>query len=109
MKANPRNPFPLTMALAAVALNASVVVPARADFFLDTGAMRVARSAHTATLLPNGKVLACGGDANGTADLYDPITNTWTGTRPMFSPRAQHTATLLPNGKVLVAGGYDGI
>ncbi len=38
-----------------------------------TGSMNVARSHHTATLLPNGQVLAAGGDA-GSAELYNPAT-----------------------------------
>ena len=72
------------------------------------------RTYHTATLLPNGKVLVAGG-ANGdwffiatkSAELYDPATGTWTPTGNLNKPRALHTATLLPNGKVLVAGGID--
>ena len=74
-----------------------------------TGAMSTARYSHTATLLPNGKVLVAGGVKNGSyvssAELYDPTTETWTTTGGMTVPRSQHTATLLPNGKVLVAGG----
>ena len=75
--------------------------------------MQVARAHHTATLLPDGKVLVTGGeDANylpvATAEVYDPVANTWTATAlPMASARATQTATLLPNGQVLVAGGYD--
>ena len=75
----------------------------------------MARNGHTATLLPNGKVLVVGGnsrvgDQTGivpTAELYDPATNTWTLTASPISARASHTATLLPNGKVLIAGGRD--
>ncbi|MFZ1221315.1 MAG: kelch repeat-containing protein [Chthoniobacterales bacterium] len=74
-----------------------------------TGSNESIGSGHTATLLPNGKVLAAGGTgtfiftSNG-AELYDPATGTWTQTQPFFG-RYSHTATLLPNGKVLVAGG----
>jgi len=51
------------------------------------------RRYHTATLLPNGKVLAAGGmnasgDALSTAELYDPVTGAWTATSPMSGPRA---------------------
>jgi len=74
-----------------------------------TGAMADARYSHTATLLPNGKVLVVGGNKDGSivasAELYDPSTETWTLANRMTVPRSQHTATLLPNGKVLVAGG----
>ncbi len=66
---------------------------------------------HTATLLPNGKVLVAGGlitainSDTATAWLYDPSRGTWTATGNMVSPRSFATATLLPNGTVLVAGG----
>jgi len=79
----------------------------------DTGSMTTVRSRHTATLLPNGKILVAGG-ANGAGDLasvelYDPATGAWIATGSMITARSGHTATLLPNGKVLVAGGlkYD--
>src|SRR5215470_16957367 len=74
-----------------------------------TGSMGTARSTHTATLLPNGKVLVAGGsNVSGylsSAELFDPGTGTWTETGSMGTERSDHTATLLPNGKVLVAGG----
>jgi hypothetical protein len=74
-----------------------------------TGSMGNARASHTATLLPNGKVLVAGGDDVGSsAELYDPETGTWTATGSLGNARASHTATLLPNGKVLVAGGFGG-
>ncbi len=66
---------------------------------------------HSATLLPNGKVLVAGGAQYGlftltSAELYDPATGTWTATGSLTGGRTGHTATLLPNGKVLVAGGF---
>ncbi|MGI8413607.1 MAG: Kelch repeat-containing protein [Solirubrobacteraceae bacterium] len=84
-----------------------------------TGSLHQARSFHTATLLPSGKVLVTGGfgavipaPATGgnaqvlsSAELYDPTTRRWTFTQPMLQARAWHTATLLENGKVLVVGG----
>jgi hypothetical protein len=77
--------------------------------------MVAGRAYHTATLLPNGKVLVAGGCYDvcriynlSSAELYDPFTGTWSATSSMANARAQHTATLLPNGKVLVAGGISG-
>jgi N-acetylneuraminic acid mutarotase len=79
--------------------------------------MNVLRSAHTATLLADGRVLAVSGDPvpfapclagwlyGGTAEVYDPSTETWTITGRLNVPRDGFSATLLPNGQVLVAGG----
>jgi WD40 repeat protein len=81
-----------------------------------TGSLNVPRVGHTATLLANGKVLVVGGDAsttppsfgrNGTAELYDPGTGTWSFTGDMIGARCCQTATLLDDGKVLVAGGFN--
>ena len=85
-----------------------------------TGTMKVARYGHTATLLPNGKALAAGGYTHystnfedwywlDTAELYDPVANTWTFTGSLHTRRNMHTMTLLPNGKVLVAGGIAAV
>ncbi|MFI7121768.1 Kelch repeat-containing protein [Amycolatopsis sp. NPDC049868] len=73
------------------------------------------RFGHTATLLPNGKVLVAGGlnarDAKSnhtlaSAELYDPETDTWSVTGSMHDARAESQAVLLPDGRVLVAGGW---
>jgi hypothetical protein len=76
-----------------------------------TGNLNTARNSHTATLLPNGKVLVAGGNDDGdylnSAELYDPATGTWSYTGNLNKVRRGHTATLLLNGKVLVAGGND--
>ena len=68
------------------------------------------RNLHTATLLPDGRVLVCGGiNASSvvitTAQLYNPATNNWSATDGLNTARTTHTANLLPNGHVLVAGG----
>jgi hypothetical protein len=75
-------------------------------------ALNIPRAGHTATLLPDGKVLILGGsNAAGilaSAELYDPASGQFTLlTNTMTSPRSGHTATLLPNGKVLILGGRD--
>jgi WD40 repeat protein len=75
-----------------------------------TGRMSAPRSEHSATLLPDGKVLVSGGrnpSVLNSAELYDPATGTWTGTGAMTEPRRTFTATLLPSGKVLAAGGAN--
>ena len=74
--------------------------------FSVTGSMAEARTFHTATLLPSGKVLvAGGGDENSTAEVYDPATGSFSTIGGMEIGRSGHTATLLPNGSVLVVGG----
>ncbi len=86
------------------------IVPAG---FAATGIMAQARFDHTATVLPNGKVLVIGGgglnsgDALASAELFNPADGTFTATGSMVTARLRHTATLLANGKVLVTGGFD--
>jgi hypothetical protein len=73
-----------------------------------TGALATARAYHTATLLPDGKVLVSGGYSSSglaSAEVYDPATGTWSPTSALATARSGHTATLLPSGKVLVSGG----
>jgi hypothetical protein len=72
--------------------------------------MTEARMWQTATLLPNGKILVAGGyglsySGTNSADLFDPVSQTFSRTGIMNSVRFSHTATLLPNGLVLIAGG----
>jgi hypothetical protein len=71
------------------------------ETFIVTGTMTGARARHTATLLPNGKVLIANG---GSAELYDPAAGTFAAAGAMTSVGDPHTATLLGNGKVLIAG-----
>jgi hypothetical protein len=84
--------------------------------FVAVGSLASARLQHTATLLPNGKVLIVGGGQGpdlidgfsvvDQAELFDPAAAS-------FSPDGQsshdaHTATLLETGDVLIAGGETG-
>ena len=73
-----------------------------------TGRMINARYNHTATLLPDGKVLIAGGFHQGStkqAEIYDPETGKWTKTAHMKTQRHLFTATFLSTNEVLVAGG----
>ncbi len=77
-----------------------------------TGSLAVARVAHTATLLNDGRVLVAGGvDASfatlASAELFDPNTGLWTAVSSMNVARRYHMAVRLQDGRVLVAGGLN--
>lgn len=77
-----------------------------------TASMHHKRVNVCAVLLPDGTVLAVGGNSKGQFDeivldteLYDPDTGTWQTVAPMRVPRGYHsTALLLPDGRVLACG-----
>ena len=82
--------------------------------FKPTGSLKTPRWQQTATLLPDGRVLVAGGaDLNAgecctpltSAELYDPMTGTFSLTGSLTTARRGQTATLLADGRVLVAGG----
>jgi Galactose oxidase, central domain len=70
----------------------------------------VPRTGHAATVLSDGRVFLTGGrDSAGNivavSEIFDPATETSTGSATLTTPRYNHTATLLANGRVFVAGG----
>src|SRR5450755_1576237 len=65
------------------------------------------RSGHTATLLPDGRVLIAGGmrrnqDFYRSAELYNPATGKFQHTGEMAVARVGNAAVLLRSGKVLI-------
>jgi hypothetical protein len=72
------------------------------------------RAGHTATALPDGRVLVLGGypaERSGplaSAEVYDPRRGEFVPAGIMSSGRGGHTATRLADGRVLIAGGIDG-
>lgn len=90
---------------------AEVYHAATGAFTPTTAGMNSPRTGHTATLLPDGRVLIAGGAQDQTladsdsAEIYDPATGSFVTTGSMAVKRCLHTATLLPNGTVLIAGG----
>gem|GEM_PF-2863255 len=110
----------------AASVGASVAAAAATTYVLDatqaspawraTAPMAFPRAFHNLTVLPDGSVLATGGGTtlDGTdaasavlaAELWSPVSETWTTVAAMQTPRLAHsTALLLPDGRVLVAGG----
>jgi WD40 repeat protein len=85
--------------------------PSGAGTFSSTSPLAQPRAYHTATLLPDGRVLVIGGsDDDGTlssAEVWDPATGSFSPAGSLVEPRAHHIATLLPDGRVLVVGGTD--
>src|SRR5229473_747678 len=76
--------------------------------------MSQARTEMNAVILPTGKVLAVGGSLNDedaksasyNADLYDPVTNTFSSAGANAFPRLYHSvALLLPDATVWLTGG----
>lgn len=70
------------------------------------------RSGHTATLLPDGRVLVVGGHGappccppTATTFIYNPIADSWSPAANLSLPRLGQAATLLASGKVLVLDG----
>jgi hypothetical protein len=82
----------------------------------ETAAMNFPRSYENLTLLPDGTVLASGGESSSDgvdltkavlpAEIWDPTTEKWTTVASLTNGREYHsTSLLLPDGRVLMAGG----
>jgi hypothetical protein len=98
--------------------------PSTGEFTPTSVPMTDPRMQHTATLLREGPlagmVLIVGGVptgavADGTSELYDPSSNSFTPSGPLTDPRAAHAAAAIigcgpacpQEGDVIVAGGHD--
>jgi len=99
--------------IAAAAYRATTSYSPRVGTVAPAAPMLEPRSGHTATLLPDGRVLVAGGmrrnqDFYRSAELYDPATGKFQPTGEMNERRVGQIAVLLRSGKVLVAGGWVG-
>lgn len=90
--------------------SAELYDPIQRTFNLTASRLLWPRAGHTATVLDDGRVLFVGEKQGVTAqcELYDPETNTFTGTGDLAEPRWGHQAVKLLNGKVLILGGARG-
>jgi hypothetical protein len=92
--------------------------------FVPAPSMNAPRAGHALTLLDDGRVLASGGvsdwrntatafiaalnTAQQTAEVFDPVANTWTPLPNMAAKRLGHSQTKLADGRVLVVSGIRG-
>jgi Bacterial Ig-like domain (group 2)/Galactose oxidase, central domain len=104
---------------AAVTASVSVAVTTTSNAFTPTGNLVEARGLHTATLLPNNKVLVAYGSNSGSyepatgyvglssVELYDPATGKFAEIEGDTGLGIYgHSSTLLSNGTVLLAAGF---
>ena len=86
--------------------------PADNTFSPSKAEMCVGRYRHTASLLPNGNIIVCGGGdgrALKTTEIYDPSTDSFSAGPLMNVKRCYHTATTLTNGRILITGGENDV
>src|SRR5437763_3225448 len=102
----------ITLLLAAIGSAQSVhatVSESSDPSWVTTGNLVTARYNHTATLLPNGKVLVAGGGGVNRIETepYDPATGRWGNSGSLNVSRESHTADLLHSGKGVVEAGLN--
>lgn len=105
----------LAVLLAACGVEPGPTRSAPIDAFKGGSLRSAAGDGHSATLLPDGRVLVITGTWGGmdgatvgSAELWDPVEGSSTPTGPPVTSRPHATATLLSDGRVLVVGGYGG-
>ena len=94
-------------------LRCAEVYDSRTGAFSKVGDLNADHWKHTATLLGDGRVLIAGGYrrednayiSHPIAEIYDPVTETFTLTGKLNTGRVAHTSTLLPSGQVLITAG----
>jgi hypothetical protein len=81
--------------------------------WISAGEMAEARARHSASLLPDGRVLIAGGendsDALASTELFDPTkpaASAWSAGPSLPEARMAHAAVTLSDGQILMGGGY---
>ena len=75
-----------------------------------TGSLVQARKYASSIRLPDGKVLAFGGNDGSplaSSEIYDPAIGAWSSVGPLSLPRTYAACVQLPSGRILVAGGFN--
>ncbi len=81
--------------------------------WVPAGDMGLPRFHHASQMLQDGRVLVVGGITDPLADgmvhaeLFDPMTDTWSFVASMAKGRQSHTLTALDDGRVLAVGGEE--
>ena len=89
--------------------------PISVQSWSSTSPMQVGGGFGVSARLPDRRVLFAGGrimsggpyGPSARAQLFEPLTNTWSPVAPMSHPRFGASAAVLPDGKVLVTGGQS--
>jgi predicted secreted Zn-dependent protease len=80
--------------------------------FSPAGSLAEARHGHSASVLPDGRVLVVGGLGEGgvlaSSEVWDPSTGSFGPVRSPVAKRVGQTASVLADGRVLVVGGVGG-
>ena len=110
-----------TPAAGPCSLTGSAIYDPDTDEWTPTSPMAQPRADHTLTLLPDGRVLAAGGEllladrqaqasetiVLATTEIFDPSSNSWSPGPDLEDARMHHAAALLRDGRVLFIGGVS--
>ena len=94
------------------ATDGTVVLSADGQTATSGAFMSTPRSSHTASLLPDRRLMLVGGfpgeglGVTDRVDLYDPASGRMVSAPPLRQPRGGHAAVTLVDGRVLVVGGW---